>query len=152
MGSDGGDSRFAIIQKSSAWQVTIYVLLVIFMANLSPLVDLFLHPDIPYFDNEHLIVGGIYGAVSLVILGLLLFHIRSLNEAMDKISQLEMFLPICANCKRIRIPDSDPEKMESWRQIESYITEKTTTQFSHGICPECFDKYYANPKKGSERV
>ncbi|PWB68035.1 MAG: hypothetical protein C3F14_00625 [Deltaproteobacteria bacterium] len=130
-------------------QVAIFILIVIFMANLSPLVDAILHPEIPYFDGEHLIVGGINGVVSILFFGLLLFHIRRLNKAMEKINKLEMFLPICSNCKRIRIPDSDPDAMESWRQIESYISEKTTTQFSHGICPECFEKYYANPKNGT---
>lgn len=147
-----GERWFAIIAKRTVWQVMIYLLIVIFMANLSPLADSFLHPEIPYFDKEHLIVGGINGAVSMLIFGLLLFHVRSLNKAMEKIQQLEMFLPICANCKRIRIPDSDPDKMESWRQIESYITERTTTQFSHGICPECFERHYAKLKSGSEKV
>src|SRR5512146_578498 len=150
MASDSG-RRFAIIPNSTSWQVAIYVLLVVFMANLNPLVDVILHPAIPYFDKEHLIVGGINGIVSMVIFGLLIFHVRSLNKAMETINRLEKFLPICSTCKRIRIPDSDPEKMESWRQIESYITEKTTSEFSHGICPECYERYYANPKSGSER-
>jgi hypothetical protein len=146
-----GELRFARIPKNTAVQFTLLVVIVIFMANLSPLADLFLHPDIPYFDEEHLIVGGITGAVSIVFFGSLLFYIRRLNKAMEKINRLEMFLPICANCKRIRIPDSDPDKMESWKQIESYITEKTKTQFSHGICPDCIEKYYANPKSGSDK-
>jgi hypothetical protein len=150
MAPDDGEHHFGISQKSAALQVTIYILLVVLMANLSPLVDAMLHPEIPYFDKEHLIVGGVTGAVSIMIFGLLLFHVRRLNKAMEKINQLEMFIPICSNCKRIRIPDSDPEKMESWMQIESYITEKTTTQFSHGICPECFERHYGNPKRGSE--
>src|SRR5512146_914809 len=133
-----GKRRFAIFMKRTLLQVMIYVLLVILMANLSPIVDSIHHPEIPYFDNEHLIVGGITGIVSMVIFGLLFFHIRSLNKAMIKINKLEMLLPICSICKRIRIPDSDPEKMDSWRQIESYITEKTMSEFSHGICPDCF--------------
>jgi len=150
MGSDGS-SRLTTSLKSALLQVAAYILIVIFMANLSPIVDSVLHPEIPYFDEEHLIVGGITGAASIVFFGLLLFHIRSLNKAMDKIHQLEAFLPICANCKRIRIPDSDPDKMESWKHIESYITEKTMTQFSHGISPDCIEKYYANQTIGSDK-
>ena len=41
------------------------------MANLNALVDLFLHPDIPYFDKEHLIVGGTYAIFSIVLLSII---------------------------------------------------------------------------------
>jgi hypothetical protein len=136
--------RFSIIPKSTAWQVTLYIFAVIFAANLSPVVDSLLHPEIPFFHMEHLIVGGINAVVSIVVFGLLLFHVRSLNKAMEKINKLELYLSICSYCKRIRMPDSDPEMEESWRRIESYIAEKTMTEFSHGICPECFEKNFGN--------
>ena len=146
-----GKRKFSIIPKSTAWQVTLYIFAVIFMANLSPMVDSLLHPEIPYFHVEHLIVGGINAAVCIVVFGLLLFHVRSLNKAMEKINKLEMFLPICSYCKRIRMPDSDPENMESWRRIESYIAEKTTTEFSHGVCPECFEENFGDLMRGFKK-
>lgn len=146
-----GKRQFSIVPKRTAWQVTLYILAVIFMANLSPMVDSLLHPDIPYFHMEHLIVGGINAAVCIVVFGLLLFHVRSLNKAMEKINKLELFLAICSYCKRIRMPDSDPKNMESWRWIESYITEKTTTEFSHGVCPECFEKNFGPLMRGFEK-
>jgi DNA-binding response OmpR family regulator len=43
-------------------------------------------------------------------------------------------LPICSYCKRIR---SD---VNYWEQVERYITEHSDAQFTHGICPACFDK------------
>lgn len=146
-----GKRRFSIIPKSTAWQVTLYIISVIFMANLSPMVDSILHPSIPYFHVEHLIVGGINAVVCIVVFGLLLLHVRSLHKAMEKINKLEMFLPICSYCKRIRMADSDPDNMESWRRIESYITEKTTTEFSHGVCPECFEKYFGDLMRESNK-
>lgn len=30
--------------------------------------------------------------------------------------------------------------MESWQQLEEYITEHSEAHFSHGICPECYKK------------
>jgi len=51
-------------------------------------------------------------------------------------------------CKKIRKPDADPEKQESWQAIDSYITEKTTTKLSQGICPECADRYFADYMNG----
>ena len=60
----------------------------------------------------------------------------SLQAALDNIKVLKGLLPICANCKKIRKDDG------YWQQIESYITENSGTQFSHGICPDCIRKLY----------
>jgi hypothetical protein len=43
----------------------------------------------------------------------------------------EPFLPICAECKKIR--DKDGE----WQEMEVYFRTHAKTQFSHGYCPEC---------------
>ena len=134
--------RFAKIAKSTAFQITIYLTIIIVMTNLNALVDFFLHPEIPYFDKEHLIVGGTTGFVSIILFGLLLIYMRHLNNALNTIITLESILPICSNCKKIRKTDSDPKQMDSWQPIESYITQKTNTKFSHGICPECLSKLY----------
>jgi len=128
--------------KRTIHQLFIYILIIILMSNLSALVDVFLHPEIPYFDTEHLIVGGVTGLVSSILLGLLIFYTWRLEKALKRINKIESFLPICANCKKIRIPNLDPHNKESWQSIESYITEKTATLFSHGICPECAAALY----------
>jgi phosphoserine phosphatase RsbU/P len=53
---------------------------------------------------------------------------------MASIKRLSGLLPICSYCKRIR---SD---QDYWEQVESYVTERSDARFSHGICPDCFDK------------
>lgn len=50
----------------------------------------------------------------------------------SEIKQLRAFIPICCYCKKVR-DDSD-----YWQQIESYISERVNTRFSHGICPDCY--------------
>jgi uncharacterized protein with PIN domain len=62
-----------------------------------------------------------------------------------RIRILEGFLPICANCKKIRTTD------DQWEQMEKYIAQHSLAQFSHSICPECTrelypDFYYAKMK------
>jgi hypothetical protein len=112
------------------------------LGNVNAVVDAFLHPEIPYFDTEHLVVGGATAAVSAT-LGVLLFrYLRRLRQALDTIHRLEAMLPICANCKRVRMMDSDPDVPESWQPIEAYIASKTRTEFSHGICPSCMVVLY----------
>jgi DNA-binding response OmpR family regulator len=48
---------------------------------------------------------------------------------------LEGLLPICSYCKRLR------DDHENWIPLERYVEARSTAQFSHGICPECYDKH-----------
>lgn len=123
-------------------RIAIYILVIVLMANLNALVDAVFHPEIPYFDEEHLLVGGVTAFVSIVVFGLLFVYARHLERALMRIRTLESYLPICANCKRIRESGADPWRQESWKSLESYITEKTATEFTHGLCPECIAKLY----------
>jgi hypothetical protein len=68
--------------------------------------------------------------------------IAELEEALLHIKRLEGLLPICANCKRIRVQEISREQGENWVQIESYLSDKTDVLFTHGICPECIKKLY----------
>jgi len=68
--------------------------------------------------------------------------IDELEKAYSHIKRLEGILPICANCKRIRLEGTDPEGKENWVQIEAYISKKTNAKFSHSLCPECMKKLY----------
>ena len=61
-----------------------------------------------------------------------------LQEALANIKTLKGLLPICANCKKIR------DDQGYWNQIEEYIECHSDALFSHGICPECADKLYAD--------
>lgn len=51
------------------------------------------------------------------------------------VRRLESLLPICAYCKKIR------DSGQQWVAVETYISERTDTMFSHGYCPECMQKY-----------
>jgi len=51
-----------------------------------------------------------------------------------ELRQLKTLIPICMYCKKIR-DDSD-----YWEQMEHYIHEHTGSDFSHGICPDCYAK------------
>ncbi len=62
--------------------------------------------------------------------------IAGLREALDKISTLRGLLPICAACKKIR------DDKGYWKHVETYISEHSAADFSHGICPDCAKKLY----------
>ncbi len=52
-------------------RIAIYALIVLSFANLNAIVDMVLHPEIPYFDEEHLLVGGIAAVALASVLGVL---------------------------------------------------------------------------------
>ncbi len=66
------------------------------------------------------------GAVCVIYTKLMLLRLK----------YLEGIIPICSSCKKIR------DDSGQWRQIESYIREKSEAEFSHGLCPECMKKLY----------
>jgi len=51
-----------------------------------------------------------------------------------QVRQLEELMPICTYCKKIR------DDKNYWQQIEIYINERTGTEFSHSICPDCYQR------------
>lgn len=60
--------------------------------------------------------------------------VRELQAALAEVRTLRAILPICSYCRKIR----DDENY--WHTVEGYISEHTSTQFSHGICPDCMAK------------
>jgi hypothetical protein len=68
--------------------------------------------------------------------------IEELEEALHQIRKLEGVLPICANCKRIRLEGYNPKDMDGWRTLEEYIEDRSEAKFTHSICPDCLRKLY----------
>lgn len=82
-----------IIFKNTTLQFSAYFLMILLMTNLNAIVDGFLHPEISYFDQEHIIVGMVTGLVSTMLIGLIISYTRYLERALFKIQELESFLP-----------------------------------------------------------
>lgn len=61
-------------------------------------------------------------------------RIAALEVAMSKVKQLHGLLPICSYCKSVRTDEN------YWEQVEQYVSHHSDLQFSHGICPNCYDR------------
>ena len=59
---------------------------------------------------------------------------RELSRALTEVKQLNALLPICSYCKKIR------DDKDYWQSVEDYISQRTDAKFTHGICPECYEK------------
>jgi DNA-binding response OmpR family regulator len=51
-----------------------------------------------------------------------------------QVHRLEEMMPMCSYCKKIR------DDKNYWQQIESYINERTGTEISHSVCPDCYQR------------
>jgi len=72
-----------------------------------------------------------------------LFH--ELQEALATIKTLRGLIPICSSCKKVRDDDG------YWRQIETYLSEHSDAEFSHGYCPECYERVLKSMEESSSR-
>jgi tetratricopeptide (TPR) repeat protein len=58
---------------------------------------------------------------------------EALAEALSRIQTLRGLLPICAWCKKIR------DDQGYWTQVETYVESHSHAEFTHSICPTCYD-------------
>jgi DNA-binding response OmpR family regulator len=63
-------------------------------------------------------------------------RVAQLQDAFSRVKQLQGLLPICSYCKRIR------DDHDYWQQVETYMSEHSQATFTHGICPECYEKFF----------
>lgn len=53
-------------------------------------------------------------------------------EDISEIAELYNIIPICSVCRKIQ------DKSEAWMKIEAYFKNNWDLDFSHGLCPECY--------------
>jgi phosphoserine phosphatase RsbU/P len=85
------------------------------------------------FDREDLRARVNVGLRVLALQRTLAERVRDLEQALQRVHQLQGLLPICCYCKRIR------DDSNYWQQVEEYLSACSGAQFSHGICPQCFE-------------
>jgi nitrate reductase NapAB chaperone NapD len=98
---------------------------------------------------EPLVVATSSGGLKLIDMQVLLLELAKvyerqtavLQETLSRVKQLEGIISICMYCKKIR------NDVNSWDQIEVYISKHSEALFSHGICPDCYNREMEELKK-----
>lgn len=62
-----------------------------------------------------------------------------------EIRQLKEMIPICVYCRKVR------DEEDYWEQVETYIQKETGSRFSHGACPDCYEKEMAQLERDLPR-
>lgn len=89
-----------------------------------------------YTPDATVVILAMFASLGFAALGSALRQRSRYNayRAMRQVKTLSGLIPICASCKKIRDDDG------FYTQLESYITEHSQAEFSHGLCPECADE------------
>src|SRR4029434_1546856 len=87
------------------------------------------------FEREELHARVQVGFRMLELQAALADRVRELEEALARVKQLQGLLPICSYCKKVR------DDQNYWQQVETYIEGHSDAQFTHGICPDCRQKF-----------
>ncbi len=62
--------------------------------------------------------------------------VAELSEALANVKTLSGLLPICAGCKKMR------DEAGRWHPLEQYISERSSAEFTHGLCQPCSEQLY----------
>jgi len=114
------------------WQLSVFVLLLLLIWTneiLSLSETLF---DTPRAGEPD------YFAASLLSAFVLLAAVIGIGQTYVKQQAiLAGFITICAKCHKIRVDK------EIWQGIERYVAARADVEFSHGLCPACYDEALA---------
>ncbi len=73
------------------------------------------------------------GALVLELQSKLAARVSELEAVLSQVKQLQGLLPMCSYCKKIR------DEQNYWQRVDSYFSERADVEFSHGICPGCYE-------------
>ena len=102
---------------------------------------------------EPIVVETMSGGLVLIDMQVLLLELAKvyerqsavLQKTLSRVKQLEGIISICAYCKKIR------NDVNSWDQMEVYISNHSEARFSHGICPDCYKKEMDALRSGRDK-
>ncbi len=144
-----------IPRRRSVFKIAFFILAVFLMGNLNALVDAVLHPEIPYFDEEHLIVGGVASLFTATLLILLVIYLNRLAdftnrktiEELTRRSEEEKRIILDAMSERMSYRDKDMRILWANRAFVEDLgltTEEVKGHYCYEImqkrsdpCPEC---------------
>jgi PAS domain S-box-containing protein len=71
--------------------------------------------------------------------------IGELQQALAEVKTLSGMIPICGWCKKIRSDQG------YWQSVEQYVGAHTDATFSHGMCPDCAEKFKADISRANAK-
>jgi hypothetical protein len=119
------DEPFAYV---ALWQFIGFILLLCIVWT-SEILDL---PNL-FFGIEHTNLN-IFRACVISAAVILCAIIVVGNTYIQQKHIIKGLLMVCSSCQKIKIDE------DKWKHMDEYVTEHSLAAFSHGFCPECYEK------------
>jgi len=120
----------------AVWQGAVFVVLIL-LVWFNELVDL---PAVCW-GQPHRSLSLVRGCVATA--GVLVAAIITVgNTYLQQKNIVSGMLTICCCCHRIRLDH------QMWERVEQYIGAHSSVLFTHGVCPECYEKAKATELGG----
>ena len=136
-GMDGVDVTRAIRNEASSATTPPYIILLTAKTDKQDIVDALEAGADDYltkpFDARELRARVQVGIRIVELQSALAARVCDLEVAFANVKQLQGMLPICSYCKKIR------DDQNYWQGVEDYFSDHSEVQFSHGICPGCYE-------------
>ncbi len=91
-----------------------------------------------YFVENHIFL--------LLTVAILSFAHGAIAKLRQEIKTLSGLLPICMYCKNIR------DDQGYWNKLESFLSSQADVDFSHGICPNCYERALREVNLSAQRA
>jgi len=74
---------------------------------------------------------------SVIVIFIWIFFAWKIQQVLSRLTYLESFMHFCSWCNKV-------EKGGEWLTLEEHFTQQTGKRPSHGMCPECANKFMAD--------
>ena len=110
------------------------------LAIAIPVVRLiFMVMPLPAGRMVSLALATTFRGIVIIFLALWFARLSEFERSLERrVKVLEGLVPICSFCKNIR------NEAGEWERLENYISRRSEAEFSHGVCPSCSEKHYAD--------
>jgi hypothetical protein len=112
----------------------------VFQGMVHPNIVIDFSKTLDAFSPHHIPMAFFFGVLGSLTGALMIFFAATLRKERERVRALEKLLPICSYCKKIRDDTGKARGEGEWVNVERYISQKTDTDFTHGICPKCFEE------------
>ncbi len=135
----------------------VYVFLMLLISNLGAMVDRVLHSEIPYFDEEHLVVGGVTAIVMILLLGTLEVYLAQRRRVEAALRESEERFALLFNEAPLGYQALDEEGRfldvnAAWLEALGYVREEVLGRwFGDFLAPEYVEAFQERFEAFKER-
>jgi hypothetical protein len=107
---------------------------------IHPVLELEFYELKKAFSPHHLPMAVFFGILGTLIGIMNAYYLSSISREKERVRLLEELIPICSYCKNIRDDGEAEHGSGTWMKMEQYFAREADASFTHGICPECYER------------